>query len=232
MYRRSILVCLLAVSTLLTTITASPEVFANSTKAPATRARPDIFAPSHINRAVSPPSTAPASRTERKQEMVAWRSRVSRTYATQNGYDTDITAGSVNYQDATGQWQPIDDTLVPSRTAGYAFQNKANRYVASFPSNLATTPIHVSTSAGAVDFALLGAKGSPSASQQTAKYPTPLPSVSLVFEAQADSLKESIVLQDRRAPNIFSYSLRTSSGLTARENGAGGIDFFDGGNRL
>lgn len=231
MYRRAVLVCLLAVSTVIASVAASPEVFANNTKAATTAAKPDVFDPGRINRATTAPSKAPASRSARKQEMVTWRSRVSRTFATQNGYETDITAGSVNYQDGSGQWQPIDDTLVASHATGYAFQNKANRYVAMFPSNLASNPVRVSTSAGSVDFALVGGAGGPTASQQTASYALALPSVTLSFQTQADSLKENLVLKDRTAPTSFSYSLRTS-GLTARANSAGGIDFLDSTHRL
>lgn len=231
MYRRSLVVCLILVSTLFGMVTASPEAFANTAK-PAANAKPDVFRPTHINRALTAPATAPAAREDRKQELVGWRGRVSQTFATQNGYETDITAGSVNYQDGAGRWQPIDDSLVPSHAPRYAFENKANRYIATFPSNLATDPIHVSTSAGSIDFSLVGAAGAPTAQQQTATYSAALPSVSVSFQAQADALKENLVLKDRQAPDTFVYKLRTSGGLSARENGSGGIDFVDARNQV
>lgn len=53
-------------------------------------------------------------------EIVALRNRTSRTYATAQENQTILSTASVNYPDANGTWQPIDNTLVASTTSGYA----------------------------------------------------------------------------------------------------------------
>jgi len=78
------------------------------------------------------------------QEVTSLRTRTSDTYLTASGaYQTVLSAGSVNYQDSSGAWQPIDDSLVPSAVSGYAYQNKANAYTLLLPSDLGGAPVKV-----------------------------------------------------------------------------------------
>ncbi len=193
---------------------------------PLAGSKPDIFPANHVTRSTSR-SSGPAARKPIKQELTGLRTANSRTYKLDGKYETDIYAGSLNYKDSRGLWQVIDDTLTPVSTPGYAYKNKANRYTALLPSNLAATPVRVSSGSSWAEFGLTGSAGSPTATGQTATYPNALPGVSLAFAAQADALKESVILQSGTAPSTFVYNLRLSPGITARPNAAGGIDFMN-----
>src|SRR5438105_14231057 len=65
----------------------------------------------------------------------AWTRR-SRTFHDGHKKITVLYGGAVNYRDAHGAWQTIDDTLVPSATAGYAYENRADGYTLRLPSDL------------------------------------------------------------------------------------------------
>ena len=63
------------------------------------------------------------------REIPARRARNARTYADPRGtFTVRVTPGPQNYRDSTGAWQPIDDTLVPDGSGGYA--NRADAYAA------------------------------------------------------------------------------------------------------
>src|SRR5436190_8382442 len=53
----------------------------------------------------------------------ALRSKYSNTFPGDRGaaLKAVMYTSPVNYQDATGAWQPIDNTLVPAKSPGYAF---------------------------------------------------------------------------------------------------------------
>lgn len=174
------------------------------------------------------PTSSPApSVGSTSQEVVSLRTRTSRTYATPQGYQTVISLGSVNYQDASGAWKPIDDTLVASTTSGYAYQNKANAYALLLPPTLDAAPITVRRGNAFVAFTLVGAKGTLSTNGATATYASALPNLSVAYQAQADGAKETLTLQDKTAPSSYTYTLQISSGLTAKPNPTGGIDVVD-----
>src|SRR5438270_552086 len=66
-------------------------------------------------------------------ELPGKRTATSSTYLNRDGsYTTVVAPQAVNYRDVSGEWQPIDTTLVSSSTAGYAFQNAAGPFRASF----------------------------------------------------------------------------------------------------
>lgn len=44
---------------------------------------------------------------------------------------TEIYSSPVNFQDEAGDWQPIDNQLIPSEAPGYALENKAADYQVS-----------------------------------------------------------------------------------------------------
>ena len=50
---------------------------------------------------------------------------------------------SVNYKDANGQWQPIDDALRPDASSPYRYENAANRYSLKLPMRLGTAPVRI-----------------------------------------------------------------------------------------
>lgn len=177
----------------------------------------------HGDRASGVADRTPATK---KQEIPGLRTRVARSFSAANGYETEIYAGAINFQDPAGQWQPIDNQLVPSTSTGAAFRNKANRYQAELPATLGS-PVRFSLDGATVQFSLEGAKAGASVNGHSAVYAGALPGVNLQFTAQADSLKETLTLLSVSAQNSFTYSLKTSAGLSARENVQGGIEFVD-----
>jgi hypothetical protein len=140
-----------------------------ATQQKASQLKPDVFQATAARRGGR--SSGPAAKPSKaSKEVVADRSRNSPTFVRGANFETVVYPGSINYQDAKGHWQPIDDTLVPSSASGYAYQNKANSYSSAFPKSLADTPVHFAGPAGFVDVALVGAQGTVSASRNMATY--------------------------------------------------------------
>src|SRR5437016_2123174 len=103
--------------TLFSTVSPNTAYAGSSPSQKQQQLKPNVFRPDHITRSNSI-SRALGASTANRQEVVAWRTRTSRTYALPGGFESDITAGSVNYQDSRGQWQPIDNTLVAASLTG------------------------------------------------------------------------------------------------------------------
>ena len=76
----------------------------------------------------SPPGGAQADHSH-------W-TRSSRSFHNGRKNVTVLYGGAVNYRDKHGDWQPIDDTLVPSAAAGFAYENKADAYTLRLPADL------------------------------------------------------------------------------------------------
>ena len=155
---------------------------------------------------------APGSSTG--SENLNLRTRNSRTFASGGRQLTTlIYTDSVNYRDASGTWQPIDDSLVKTGLAQYAYQNKANRYTVYLPADIASAPIRVALGSSWLTFSVQGAKGAGSISGSAATYRDALPGVTVVVDAKADSLEEYLVLQRPGAQSQFIYQLQMSPGL-------------------
>jgi hypothetical protein len=177
---------------------------------------------------VTPSGASAGIPTGTPVEVPGRRTRTSQTFRVGTHYETRIYQGSVNYQDAHGAWQPIDDTLVADTAAGYAFTNQANRYQVHLPAKLGGAPVRVDVGNAWVQFALVGATTSTAATNAaTASYANALPGVTVTYTAGNDLLKEDLVLASAGAPHSFVYTLQ-SHGLTAKADGHGGVAFLDG----
>jgi YD repeat-containing protein len=177
----------------------------------------------------SNPSVSYAAMDHATGEVVGLRTRTSRTYIHDGHYEAQISAGSVNYQDTSGHWQPIDDSLVPATDPHFMYQNKANRYAVSFPSDLGSGPVRVQTSSGWIQFSLVGGSSGGSVSGDTDTFA--LPGGSVAWAAGADTLKESITLQSAASPATYVFDLQTSPGVSAEQSSSGGIGFVNAGGR-
>jgi hypothetical protein len=139
-------------------------------------------------------------------EVVGLRSRVSRTFTGAGGVRTTrVYAASVNYRDASGRWQLIDDTLVAGSSG--AVVNRANGYRLGLPAELGSGPVTVGTAAGTVGYQLIGAAGRPRVQGAAATYPGALPGVDVVQTALPDVAKEDLVLRSAAAASSFTYRL-------------------------
>jgi RHS repeat-associated protein len=212
---------------------AAGQPAANTANSAAAPLKPQIFEAKTANRqkvgGPAPHAALASARSADKNstELPSRRTASSRTFKTAQGYATEIYPGAINYKTANGAWLPIDNTLVTSRLAGFAYENKGNNYSVYFPSNLRSGPIRFAVPAGWVEFALLGAGGNGSVATDTATYRNVLPGVDVSYTAQNQGVKEKLSLASSLSPSSFTYSLRTSAGLTARQNPSRGIDLLD-----
>lgn len=145
-------------------------------------------------------------------EQPALRTRTSRTYLDTDGvYQAVISAGSVNFKDPAGNWQPIDTKLVAS---GDGFGVTANSYGLTLPSQ-AGAPVKVSLGTSFITLSLVGASAPASIAGNMATYSNARPATDLSYETTPDTVKETITLRDRTAPAVQSYRITTSADLSA-----------------
>jgi RHS repeat-associated protein len=179
------------------------------------------------------PSPAPSSlaadgaTTRYGKEVTALRTRISRTYRTSTGSFVDaISAASVNYKDPAGNWQPIDNSLTAA-SSGSAHVNKANRYTATLPNDLASAPVRVDFGGSWVTQQLQGATATGSVDGATETYAGALPATSMAYTAGPDQLTELLKLDSLAAPKTFTFDFKTSPGTTIQKNNQGQIVLTD-----
>jgi RHS repeat-associated protein len=178
-------------------------------------------APAHPNAAVS--SGASGALPPPSQEIPALRTQTSDTYVVSGGNELISYSGPINYKSAQGSWQPIDDSLVTSNAAGFAWQNKANGFSLLLPPNLGG-PVEFKDASGSVSFQLQGAgsaTGQVSGSMVT--YPNAIPGVTVQLSAGNAGIKESVILTGSASPSQVSYSMTLSSGMNAAASASGGV---------
>lgn len=164
-------------------------------------------------------------------ELPELRTRTSRTFTADDGRRrARIYPFSVNFSSDGREWRPIDNTLVPSARAGFAYENKANRYRLGVPGDL-NAPLRFEVDGAWVELRLEGAGGSPAVARDTAKFRDALRDVDVAYQAGPDGLKETITLKRPTAPRTFGYTLTASEGLSARA-GDGRIEVVDSAGRV
>jgi RHS repeat-associated protein len=152
-------------------------------------------------------------------------SRFSDTYVGSDGSRlTRISTSPLNFQDRTGRWRPIDNTLV---ARGDAYVNRAGSHVVRLPRQLARG-VSVSSGDGRLSMRLLGADAPAAVRGTRATYRGVLQGVTALYDSQAHGLREQLVIADARAPRHFAFALTVSAGLRPRIDRAGGIAFLRG----
>jgi RHS repeat-associated protein len=165
-------------------------------------------------------------------EVLGLRTRTSSTYLVNGEHEAVLYSGSVNYQDSTGTWQSIDDSLTPTSVPGYAWQNKANRYKLLLPSTLSAGPILFQSPTGTIGLRLSGAGGTATISGASATYANALSGVSVTLSAENDAVKEALMLSGPQSARSLVYSLTLSAGLRASATAGGGIGITDSSGKL
>ncbi len=151
---------------------------------------------------------------EGSRELPALRRRNSRTYVTPDGtHVATISPRSVNYADEKGDWQPIENALVPSSEPGYSHESRGNRYKLALPSDLGVQPVRVSLGESWISFKLEGGRGSGAVSGKSARYANALSGVEVAYSAEADAVKE--ILQARERECAFQLHLDAANGAGA-----------------
>ncbi len=183
-------------------------------------ALPDPVSPEPANR--NPAPTPSPELVLPSGELPARRTLSTRTFRDPDGtLRAEIYSGAINYIDAAGALQPIDNTLVatPSRSgralpSGYAWQNAANRFTAAFPSRIEGAPVRIDGPWGAVEMGMLGASAAGQQKGSSVTYANALPGVTVSYLAQAESVKQLITLASPAAASTFQHRLKLSPGLT------------------
>ncbi|HET9732200.1 MAG TPA: DNRLRE domain-containing protein [Acidimicrobiales bacterium] len=162
-------------------------------------------------------------------DFPALRTATSNTFPDRQhaGFKTVAASQPVNYKDARGKWQPIDDTMVADGQPGFAFRNKADSYSAELPPTLAGS-VRVTSGQFGVGFSLAGAGGGRGvAAGQSVRYAGALPDTDVVYTATPAGLKEDLVLRDPSAPGSVTYRLAPTGGLSVAAGQGGEVDFVD-----
>lgn len=156
----------------------------------------------------------------------AWTRR-SRTFHDGRKNITVLYGGAVNYRDAHGIWQPIDDTLVSSAATGFAYENKADAYKLLLPADL-SAPVELDLGGHSLALSLRGAHGQGVAAGRTDRFADALPQTSVAYTATSEGARETLTLASPSAPQSFTYDLRLSGGTAAQQVGPRAIAIVDG----
>ena len=120
--------------------------------------------------ATGQPAAGSSGSGELGPEIASMRTRNSRTYQTADGRGrvARFSATPINFKDASGDWQPIDNSLTRN---GANLTNGDNRYDLDLPSRLtAGDPVTVSEGGDQVSFALQGADATATAKANEATF--------------------------------------------------------------
>src|SRR5947209_4719928 len=160
-------------------------------------------------------------------ELPGKRTATSSTYLNRDGsYTTVVAPQAVNYRDVSGEWQPIDTTLVSSSTAGYAFQNAAGPFRASFKDGAGDGFVRFDVAGQTFALGLQNAShGSAHAHGSAVDYQGALPSTDIGYRVLATGIKETLTLSDARGPDTFRFTLSGADALDATSRADGAVAF-------
>lgn len=162
-------------------------------------------------------------------ELPGLRTATSRSFLTATGSHVLMSyAGPVNYKDAKGAFQPIDDTALPTSSGG-GWHNTASSYHGNVPSSLANHAVTVSEGSATLGFTLKSASAGPvasptttpptaaggSAKGATVSFSKPLPETDISYAFGNSGVDETVSLASATAPTTYSWTLAPSAGLTA-----------------
>jgi RHS repeat-associated protein len=158
-------------------------------------------------------------------ELPDLRTERSRTYELEDGRRlSKVFAGPVHHR-ANGEWRTIDTRLEPA-AGGFAVKDAGYRL--SVPSRLGDAGVKVADGANALSFSLEGARAATAEVRgATVRYPGAVEGAALTYTAQANGVKEALILDGPSSPATYSFDLRASDGLRPRADGSGGLEFAD-----
>jgi hypothetical protein len=158
--------------------------------------------------------TVEAPQEAKSVELKNSRTATSDTFALEEGkQETRIYPEPVNYRDAAGRWQPIEENL--ELGAGGAIGNKAGPVVLTLPRQLGTEPVRLGTGKGWVSDRLLGSPtGVADVARNSATYPGAKAGTTFQLRSLPGAVKETIELADASQPSTFRFELAASSGVT------------------
>jgi RHS repeat-associated protein len=144
----------------------------------------------------------------------------------------DYAQTPVNYQDSSGDWDPINPTVVLG--TDQRWHEQANSVEVSFANSAADPDLasFAPDSAHSMSYSLTGsAPVQPTVAGADVTYPAVLPDTDLTLSPTATGMKESLVLDSASAASNWVFPL-TLNGVRPVLNDAGGVDLVDTGGRV
>ncbi|MEW9699994.1 hypothetical protein, partial [Paenibacillus sp. SI8] len=178
--------------------------------------------------------------TQAVKELINKRTRNSKTFLNNDGTTTVQTATySLHYFDGQA-WQDIDNTIrldntdpsfemrvVSNNDISFTHSVLANNFKVKLDSRSSKESVTFSVYDQAVTYKAEGMNDVTGIVYgNTITYPNAWQSTDLQYQVQNDQLKMQMILQDNRAPKIFSFEMKTK-GVKPRLNSDGSIDFVD-----
>ncbi|MCE5191819.1 MAG: hypothetical protein LLG08_08695 [Actinomycetia bacterium] len=160
------------------------------------------------------PETVPASDANGVPagavEDTALRTENSKQYRLPDGRITAVVSEApIHHKDASGAWVDIDTTLVSDTVVPGSMRTRSAPVVASFGSESSgDAPVRVTASGHTVGLDMLAAtEERPLTFGSFARYAGVAHDANLVYEAQDDGVKETIVLASADAPDSYRFFL-------------------------
>jgi hypothetical protein len=160
------------------------------------------------------PSTDPSLTAPPEQagvELPAKRTATSDTFRLPDGsLQTKLFSTPVNYEDAAGDWKPIDADLEEAPAGGLT--NVANSFDLHLPQALGDGAVRLSEGGQWFSFRLLGAGTEPAEMAGTTSIYEAADG-SFQLHSLSDGVKEEITLDSPLAPAVYRFALDLSSDL-------------------
>ena len=159
-------------------------------------------------------AAAPVTSLKAKTSTVLSRAATSTTFADTDGTQTvELSQSAINYQDTSGRWQAIDNSVVPDPDRAGGFSNAANSWRVHFGTS--TQGVAVDTAAGSVSVVPVGVTAGivpvKSSTGDGVVYANAWPGADLTYTVTGDSVKETVVLTSAAAASSFSFTIRSGS---------------------
>ncbi len=175
--------------------------------------------------AASAQAAAPHGLPRGAKEDAAKRTSFSSTYSLPNGSKaTVVSAGRVNFRDAHGHWQRIQNRFV--RGAAGTLVSGPGPLGVTIP-NDADQRLRVAAGADSLTMQLLGAHAPVEMDGPHALFAGAMRGVNVAYAMNAGTLKETLDVHGDAVPTVFRFAVALSHGLSLVDRGAEGIVVTD-----
>jgi RHS repeat-associated protein len=174
----------------------------------------------------APPAESPGP------ELEGMRTATSQTFLLPDGgRETQIFESPINYKDANGDWQPIEEELEPAGDSGLT--NGDNSFDLSLPERIGADPVRLSEGDEWVSYRLLGSETEPVVVEgDTASYETANPGITYELTSMATGVKEAIEIAGPDRQSTFNFELDASAGLTPSLTSDGSLELRNADDQL
>jgi hypothetical protein len=163
-------------------------------------------------------------------EQIDMRTENTKTFLNADGtWTLKAYSVPVQYKDAKGDWQDIDNTLVTDASdAGYVYGNKANDWHIHFADKAGGSHLmHLQSPDVTLTETLDAASSVPAASNgRQIDYAGVFPDVDLLYGLGNAHVEETLLLHSAQVPASYTFTEHLP-GATAHEDAAGNIIFTD-----